>query len=74
LTIKPLHPRHLLGEPIKQRILADVRNYVKNTSRMGKLVSIAIDGTAEVGVYIRNQAQVAADVALSLNSSFGIET
>ena len=70
MTIKPLHPRHLLGEPIKQRILADVRDYVKNTSRMGKLVSIAIDGTAEVGVYIRNQAKVAANVGIEFEQQF----
>ena len=34
---------------------------------MGKIVSIAIDGTAEVEVYIRNQARIAATVGLDFD-------
>jgi len=34
---------------------------------MGKIVSIAIDGTAEVEVYIRNQARIAAKVGLDFD-------
>ena len=66
----PPNPRYLWGKPIQQRILADVRDYVKNTSYMGRLVSIAIDGTAEVSVYIRNQAKVAADVGIEFEQQF----
>ena len=60
----PPNPRYLWGKLIQQRILADVRDYVKNTSYMGRLVFISIDGTAEVSVYIRNQTKVAADVGI----------
>lgn len=62
--------RHLLGGPVKQRILDEVRAYVKTATRMGRLVSIAIDGTTEVGVYIRNQARVAADIGIDFDQQF----
>jgi len=62
--------RHLLGGPIRDRILNEVRAYVQNAGKMGKIVSIAIDGTAEVGVYIRNQARVAAAIGLDFDQQF----
>ena len=40
----------------------EVRTYVDASEKMGKIVSIAVDGTAEVEVYIRNQARMAAGV------------
>ena len=67
---KQFHPRHLSGGRVKQCILAGVRDYVKNTSRMGKRVSIAIDGTDKVGFYIKNQAQVAADIGIEFEQQF----
>jgi len=59
--------RHLLGAPIRDRILDEVRTYVDAAGQMGKIVSIAIDGTAEVEVYIRNQARIAAKVGLDFD-------
>jgi len=59
--------RHLLGAPIRDRILDEVRTYVDAGGQMGKIVSIAIDGTAEVEVYIRNQARIAAKVGLDFD-------
>ena len=56
--------RHLLGAPVKERILAEVRDYVTSQQTIGKLVSISIGSTPEAAVYIRNQARVAAQAGL----------
>ena len=67
MTEKTADHRHLLGAPIRDRILDEVRTYVDAGGQMGKIVSIAIDGTAEVEVYIRNQARIAAKVGLDFD-------
>jgi methylenetetrahydrofolate dehydrogenase (NADP+)/methenyltetrahydrofolate cyclohydrolase len=67
VTKKTADHRHLLGAPIRDRILDEVRTYVDAAGQMGKIVSIAIDGTAEVEVYIRNQARIAAKVGLDFD-------
>lgn len=56
--------RHLLGAPTKERILAEVKDYVTSQQTIGKLVSISIGSTPEAAVYIRNQARVAAQAGL----------
>ena len=67
MTKQTADHRHLLGAPIRDRILDEVRTYVDAAGHMGKIVSIAIDGTAEVEVYIRNQARIAAKVGLDFD-------
>ena len=67
MTKKTADHRHLLGAPVRDRILDEVRTYVDAAGHMGKIVSIAIDGTAEVEVYIRNQARIAATVGLDFD-------
>jgi len=67
VTKKTADHRHLLGAPVRDRILDEVRTYVDAAGHMGKIVSIAIDGTAEVEVYIRNQARIAATVGLDFD-------
>ena len=56
--------RHLLGAPVKDRILQEVKAYVATQPSIGKLVSIAIGSTAEAAVYIRNQARIAKQAGL----------
>ena len=56
--------RHLRGAPVKERILAEVKDYVASQGNIGKLVSISIGSTAEAAVYIRNQARVAKQAGL----------
>lgn len=48
-------------------MIDEVRAYVDAAGTMGKIVSIAVDGTAEVEVYIRNQARMAARVGLDFD-------
>ena len=67
MTKQTADHRHLLGAPIRDRILDEVRTYLDAAGQMGKIVSIAIDGTAEVEVYIRNQARIAAKVGLDFD-------
>ena len=67
MTKQTADHRHLLGAPIRDCILDEVRTYVDAAGQMGKIVSIAIDGTAEVEVYIRNQARIAAKVGLDFD-------
>ena len=67
MTKQTADHRHLLGAPVRDRILDEVRTYVDAAGHMGKIVSIAIDGTAEVEVYIRNQARIAATVGLDFD-------
>ena len=67
MTKKTADHRHLLGATVRDRILDEVRTYVDAAGHMGKIVSIAIDGTAEVEVYIRNQARIAATVGLDFD-------
>ena len=67
MTKKTADLRHLLGAPVRDHILDEVRTYVNTAGHMGKIVSIAIDGTAEVEVYIRNQARIAATVGLDFD-------
>lgn len=56
--------RHLLGAPVKARILTEVRDYVAKQKHIGTLVSILIGDAAEAAVYIRNQARVAEQAGL----------
>ena len=56
--------RHLLGAPVKERILTEVSDYVAAQESIGKLVSISIGSTPEAAVYIRNQARVAKQAGL----------
>ena len=56
--------RHLLGAPVKERILKEVSDYVAAQQNIGKLVSISIGSTPEAAVYIRNQARVAKQAGL----------
>lgn len=67
MTKKSFDHRQLLGEPVRDYILDEVRTYVNAAGHMGKIVSIAIDGTAEVEVYVRNQARIAAKVGLDFD-------
>lgn len=56
--------RHLLGAPVKERILHEVKDYVRKQASIGKLISISIGSTPEAAVYIRNQARVAKQAGL----------
>lgn len=56
--------RLVLGAPVKERILNEVRDYVESQKDIGTLVSILIGDAAEAAVYIRNQARVAAQAGL----------
>ena len=67
MTKKTVNHRHLLGAPVRDHIIDEVRTYVDAAGKMGKIVSIAVDGTAEVEVYIRNQARMAARVGLDFD-------
>ena len=64
---KTANHRRLLGAPVRDHIIDEVRTYVDAAGKMGKIVSIAVDGTAEVEVYIRNQARMAARVGLDFD-------
>ena len=57
-------PRLLMGRPVREKILDDVRSYVASTDRIGKLVSISIGDIPEIMVYVRNQARAAEAVGL----------
>ena len=57
----------MLGAAVRDHIIDEVRTYVDAAGKMGKIVSIAVDGTAEVEVYIRNQARMAARVGLDFD-------
>lgn len=61
---KPHDHRHLLGAPVKERILQEVKDYVQKQTSLGKLISISIGSTPEAAVYIRNQARVAKQAGL----------
>lgn len=52
------------GAPVRARILAEVQDYVGRVGQIGKLISISIGDTPEVGVYIRNQARAADQVGI----------
>ena len=67
MTKKAANHRHLLGAPVIDHIIDEVRTYADAGGKMGKIVSIAVDGTAEVEVYIRNQARMAARVGLDFD-------
>ena len=67
MTKKAANHRHLLGAPVRDRIIDEVRTYVDDAGKMGKIVSIAVDGSAEVEVYIHNQARMAARVWLDFD-------
>ncbi len=56
--------RHLMGAPVRARIMDEVRTYVSSQDKIGKLVSISIAGPPEVDVYIRNQARLAAEAGI----------
>jgi methylenetetrahydrofolate dehydrogenase (NADP+)/methenyltetrahydrofolate cyclohydrolase len=49
----------LRGAPVRDRILGDVQDYVRDHPAIGTLVSIAIGDIPEVAVYIRNQMRMA---------------
>ncbi|MDD9732537.1 bifunctional 5,10-methylenetetrahydrofolate dehydrogenase/5,10-methenyltetrahydrofolate cyclohydrolase [Mameliella sp. AT18] len=63
-------PRVLLGKPVQERILAEVRGITNSAGRIGKLVSISIGDVPEVAVYVRNQARAAAAVDLPFDQEF----
>lgn len=63
-------PRLLLGKPVQERILAEVRGITNSAGRIGKLVSISIGDVPEVAVYVRNQARAAAAVDLPFDQEF----
>ncbi|MBY6144700.1 bifunctional 5,10-methylenetetrahydrofolate dehydrogenase/5,10-methenyltetrahydrofolate cyclohydrolase [Mameliella alba] len=63
-------PRLLLGKPVKDRILSEVRSLTNSAGRIGKLVSISIGDVPEVAVYVRNQARAAAAVGLPFDQEF----
>ncbi len=67
MTKKSANHRHLLGAPVKDHTIDEVRTYEDAAGKMGKIVSIAVDGIAEVEVYIRNQACMAARVGLDFD-------
>jgi methylenetetrahydrofolate dehydrogenase (NADP+)/methenyltetrahydrofolate cyclohydrolase len=73
-----MDPRLLTGQPLRQRILGEVSDFVGETQRagkqIGKLVSISIGGNDAVGVYIRNQARAAASVGLPFEELLWPET
>ena len=57
--------RHLLGAPVRDKIIKEVQDYVSAQKTMGRLVSISIGATPEVDVYIRNQARLAAQAGIA---------
>ncbi len=63
-------PRLLLGKPVKDRILSEVRALTRSAGRIGKLVSISIGEVPEVAVYVRNQARAAAAAGLPFDQEF----
>ena len=63
-------PLLLLGKPVQERILAEVRGITNSAGRIGKLVSISIGDVPEVAVYVRNQARAAAAVDLPFDQEF----
>ena len=67
MTKKATNHCHLLGAPVIDHIIDEVRTYADAGGKMGKIVSIAVDGNAEVEVYIRNQARMAARVGLDFD-------
>ena len=67
MTKKAANHRHLLGAPVIDHIIDEVRTYADAGGKMEKIVSIAVDGNAEVEVYIRNQARMAARVGLDFD-------
>ncbi len=67
MTKKATNHRHLLGAPVIDHIIDEVRTYADAGGKMGKIVSIAVDGNAELEVYIRNQAHMAARVGLDFD-------
>ena len=67
MTKKATNHCHLLGAPVIDHIIDEVRTYADAGGKMGKIVSIAVDGNAELEVYIRNQARMAARVGLDFD-------
>lgn len=63
-------PRLLLGKPVRERILAEVKAATEKAGRIGKVVSISIGEIPEVAVYVRNQARAAASVGLPFEQEF----
>lgn len=63
-------PRLLLGKPVRERILSEVRSLTNSAGRIGKLVSISIGDVPEVAVYVRNQARAAAAAGLPFDQEF----
>lgn len=63
-------PRYLLGKPVRDRILSEVRSLAGAAGRIGKLVSISIGDIPEVAVYVRNQARAAALAGLPFDQEF----
>ncbi|WP_238368767.1 bifunctional 5,10-methylenetetrahydrofolate dehydrogenase/5,10-methenyltetrahydrofolate cyclohydrolase [Mesobacterium pallidum] len=53
-----------MGKPVREGILAEVAEYVAQTPKIGKLVSIVIGEVPEVMVYVRNQQRAAELVGL----------
>ena len=68
MMLKPLFENRFIdGRKVKERILKQVSNYVKQHSKknnLGRLVSVSIGDTPEVDVYIRNQKKAAEKVGI----------
>ena len=67
MSVTQLDRRHLFGAPVRKKILDEVRAYLQTAGPIGKLVSISIGGSAEVSVYIRNQARLAAELGIKFD-------
>ncbi|ABG33673.1 bifunctional 5,10-methylene-tetrahydrofolate dehydrogenase/5,10-methylene-tetrahydrofolate cyclohydrolase [Roseobacter denitrificans] len=63
-------PRLLMGKPVRERILEEVRSVTEKVDRIGKLVSISIGDVPEVAVYVRNQARAASTAGLPFDQEF----
>ena len=63
-------PRLIDGKAVKARILGEVQDYTEAHPGIGRLVSVSIGDTAEVAVYVRNQARGAAAAGLPFEERF----
>ena len=64
---KTVDPLLLYGKDVRGKIMVDVRETISCLSgqrKLGRLVSIGIDNSKEISVYIRGQANAAVDVGL----------
>ncbi len=72
-AVVPGNNRTMDGRIVQAKIIGKVREYVdsvRDTSPMGKLVSVSIGDVPEVAVYIRNQARAAAKADIPFVQEF----